>query len=123
MRFSKPVLALLTLAPLTAAAAPPPGHPSPDDAMQQMRPLIRPQDVPLSRTGRVLQHMDANEYTYIQVREGGDELWLAAPRTTIADGSTIRFPDGVVMRSFYSKLLKRTFPAVIFVRAVAPAGL
>lgn len=109
--------------PVLALAAPPPGHPSPDAAMDMMRPLVRPQDVPLSRQGRVLQHMDANEYTYVEVRENDGSLWLAAPKTPVVDGSTIRFPDGVVMRDFYSKLLKRRFDAVIFVRAIAPAGL
>lgn len=107
----------------TASAAPPPGHPSPGTAMELMRPQLRPQDVPLARTGEVLQHIDANEYTYLEVREGTTTLWLAAPKTPIENGTTIRFPDGVVMRDFYSKLLKRTFPAVIFVRAIAPAGV
>ena len=101
-----------------AHAAPPPGHPSPAEGMHLMQPLVRPADVPLTRSGRVLSHRDANEYTYVEVSERGETLWLAAPRTPIADGSMVRFPDGVVMRDFYSKVLKRSFPAVIFVHAV-----
>lgn len=91
--------------------------------MELMRPQQGSQGVPLARMGEVLQHIDANEYTYLEVREGSATVWLAAPKTPVTDGSTIRFPDGVVMRDFYSKLLKRTFPAVIFVRAIAPAGV
>ena len=104
-------------------AAPPPGHPSPDDAMRMMRPPGNAQHASLTRSGRVLQHMDANQYTYIEVDEDGHHTWLAAPRTPIVDGSRIRFPDGVVMRDFYSKLLKRTFEAAIFVRAVEAGGI
>ncbi len=105
----------------SASAAPPPGHPTPDDAMRMMRPQG---DRPLPyRSGRVLQHMDANQYTYLQVQEGDQALWLAAPKTPLVDGSTVRFPDGVVMRDFYSKLLKRSFAAITFVSAVEPAGI
>jgi len=115
--------AMLSVGPIAlAVGAPPPGHPTPADAMRLMRP--QPDGpVPLSRSGRVLQHMDANQYTYLQVQEGDRALWLAAPKTPLVDGSTVRFPDGVVMRDFYSRLLARTFPAIIFVRAVEPAGI
>lgn len=88
--------------------------------MELMRPLLRPEQVPLSRTGTVLTHLDANEYTYLEVDEDGRRLWLAAPRTAVADGARIRFPDGVAMKDFYSKLLRRSFDAVLFVRAVEP---
>lgn len=118
---------IVCLAWLVAAggviAAPPPGHPAPDDALRMMRPSGDAQNASLSRSGRVLQHMDANQYTYIEVEENGLNTWLAAPRTPVIDGSRIRFPDGVVMRDFYSKLLKRTFDAVTFVRAVEAGGI
>ncbi|MCB1910173.1 MAG: hypothetical protein KDH15_22640 [Rhodocyclaceae bacterium] len=115
-------LALL-LAFAGATAAPPPGHPAPDDALRLMRPSGEARFAPLTRSGRVVQHMDANQYTYIEVDEAGRRTWLAAPRTPVVDGSRIRFPDGVVMGDFYSKLLKRSFDAVIFVRAVESGGI
>lgn len=99
-------------------AAPPPGHLSPDAAMRRMQPMLRPADVPLTRSGTILSHIDANEYTYIEVSEQGHTVWLAAPKTALTDGASVRFPDGVVMRDFYSKLLQRSFPAVIFVHSV-----
>lgn len=107
------LLALGTVLP--AAAEVPPGHPTPDAAMRMMQP-----DAPAAglRSGTVVSHMDANEYTYIEVNEKGQSVWLAAPRLALKDGDTVRFPGGVTMRDFYSKLLKRTFPAVIFVGGV-----
>ncbi|HJW27511.1 MAG TPA: hypothetical protein VJ576_21645 [Rhodocyclaceae bacterium] len=107
----------LGLAATAAVAAPPSGHPSPAQAMQMMQK----EPVELTRTGKVLSHIDSNEYTYVEVSEKGNTLWLAAPRTELKDGDTVRFPDGVVMRDFYSKLLQRTFPAVMFVESVEPA--
>lgn len=107
----------LGLAATAAVAAPPSGHPSPAEAMKMMQK----EPVELTRTGKVLSHIDSNEYTYVEVSEKGSTLWLAAPRTELKDGDTVRFPDGVVMRDFYSKLLQRTFPAVMFVESVEPA--
>lgn len=107
----------LGLAATAAVAAPPPSHPSPAEAMK----LMQKEPVELTRTGKVLSHIDSNEYTYVEVSEKGNTLWLAAPRTTLKDGDTVRYPDGVVMRDFYSKLLKRSFPAVMFIESVEPA--
>lgn len=40
----------------------------------------------------------------------------------VQPGSTIRYEHGSVMTDFYSKLLKRTFPSVMFVGHVAVTG-
>lgn len=115
-RLAMPSAALFALtAALPALAEVPPGHPTPNAAMRMMQPDSPPGG---ARTGTVVSHMDANEYTYIEVNEQGQSVWLAAPRLALKDGDTVRFPGGVTMRDFYSKLLKRTFPAVIFVGGV-----
>lgn len=110
-------IATLGLA-LAAFAAPPAGHPSPEAAMQMMHP---DKPIELSRSGTVVSHIDANEYTYLEVNENGSKTWLAAPRVVLKDGDKVRFSDGVAMRDFYSKMLKRTFPAITFVDAVEVA--
>lgn len=113
------IRAVLAIAALGFTAAAfgevPAEHPSPQAAMQMMHPAKK---IDLTRSGTVLSHIDANEYTYVEVSENGNKLWLAAPRAVLKDGDAVRFPDGVTMRDFYSKLLKRTFPAVIFVDSV-----
>lgn len=114
--FSRAAIVALGLTATAAVAAPPPGHPSPDAAMQMMMKKEAPPE--LSRAGKVLSHIDANEYTYAEVSEKGEKIWLAAPLTPLKDGAMVRFPDGVVMKDFYSKLLKRTFPAVMFVESI-----
>lgn len=119
MKIFLPRLAGLALGLIATAAvaAPPPGHLSPKEAMEMMQK----EPVVLNRSGKVVSHIDANEYTYVQVSEKGKNLWLAAPRTPLKDGDKVRFPDGVVMKDFYSKVLQRTFPALMFVDSVEVA--
>lgn len=120
-RLSLPMLAaLLALAPPAAHSAPPPGHPSPGAAMQLIRPGTD-QSPSLRRTGVALDSIDANEYTYIEVDEGGKSYWIATARMNIMRGDMVQFDEGVTMAQFYSKLLKRTFQSVMFVDAVSTA--
>lgn len=103
----------------SAFAAPPPGHPSPAQASEMLMPDRPPAPGELPNRGRVLAAVDANEFTYIEVERGGAREWIAAPKMSIAPGATIRYEEGSVMANFYSKLLKRTFPSVMFVGHVA----
>ena len=68
--------------------------------------------------GKVLSTISANEYTYIEVEIGKSTMWLAAPKISLKNGSVIRYDDGAIMSDFYSKLLNRTFPRVMFVNDV-----
>jgi len=116
----KRVLPLLILfAAVAAPAAPPPGHPTPSQAMDLLMPDKPPAPAELPNQGKVIGSMDANEFTYIEVERGGAAEWIAAPKMVVKPGSTIRYEDGSVMTNFYSKLLKRTFSSVMFVSHVA----
>lgn len=116
--------ALLIAGSLPAIAAPPPGHPSPADAFRMMQSGSPAREHTPAHVAQVVNAIDANEYTYIEVTEGDRTRWIAGPKTALARGDTVRFDDGVVMTDFYSKLLQRTFPAVMFVSnfLVTPAG-
>ncbi|NJD34662.1 MAG: hypothetical protein FIA96_07515 [Betaproteobacteria bacterium] len=119
----KPLLPLCLAALATAAlAAPPPGHPSPAQAMDMLMPEKPPAPSELPNQGKVIGSVDANDFTYIEVERGGAAEWIAAPKMVVKPGSTIRYEDGSVMTDFYSKLLKRTFPSVMFVGHVAVMG-
>ncbi len=113
-------LLLLAISQGLAIAAPPPGHPSPAQAREMLMPDKPPMPAELPNRGKVLSSMDANEFTYIEVARGdGGREWIAAPKMALKAGSTIRYEDGSVMTNFYSKLLKRTFPSVMFVGQVS----
>lgn len=112
-----PLLAGLAVA--SALAAQPPGHPSPTQAMDLLMADKPPAPAALPNEGKVVSTLDANEFTYIEVARGGAVEWLAAPLMAIKPGSTIRYEEGSPMSNFYSKLLKRTFPQLLFVGHVA----
>jgi len=64
-------------------------------------------------------NIKAEQYNYLAVkRDDGLSAWLASPATDLVVGERVRFPNGVVMRGFYSKELKREFPVIMFVGEV-----
>jgi hypothetical protein len=109
----------MLLVATAATAAPPPGHPSPAQAMDLLMPDKAPAASELPNQGRVVSSMDANEFTYIEVERNGAIEWIAAPKMAVKPGSTLRYEEGSVMNNFYSKLLKRSFESVMFVGHVA----
>ena len=68
--------------------------------------------------GMVLEAMTAAGYTYIQVKQGESNIWLAAPETTLSNGDTISWSGGAPMQNFTSKSLGKTFDTIYFVGAV-----
>jgi hypothetical protein len=111
------LLIFLATISLSLSAAPPPGHPSTDESLDMLK---LPETTHLPYQGQVLEAINSNGYTYIQVQieMGHKKLWLAAPRVALKKGQFIRFPSGTLIRNFYSRLLKRTFDGVIFVRTI-----
>lgn len=111
---------VLTLAVTCAHAEPPAGHPSVNDAQ---RMLQMPPAEGLAYKGRVVQAIDSNDYTYIEVTvEDGKTRWLAAPRLMLHANNWIRYGDGRVMRNFYSRKHQRTFNEVWFISQVQILG-
>lgn len=114
------LLSLLAFCLATSAlAAPPPGHPSPAQAADLLMPDKPPAPAELPNQGKVLSSIDANDFTYIEVERAGAAEWIATSKMALKPGSTIRYEEGSVMTNFYSKLLMRTFPRVMFVGHVA----
>jgi hypothetical protein len=74
---------------------------------------------PLPQKGKVLSTIDAAGYTYLEVSQNKKTIWLAGPKMTVKKGDVVRFEDGMEMKNFESKTLKRTFPSVTFVNRVA----
>jgi hypothetical protein len=114
-------LSLALGASTLAQAAPPPGHPSASQALGILMPN-KLENKDLSQSGQVLSTIDANEFTYIEVKRANAVEWIAVPLMVIKPGSAIRYEEGMVMADFYSKLLKRTFPSVRFVGQIEVNG-
>lgn len=108
----------LVLVALAAAAAPPPGHPSAEQAGRLL-------DLPASQPyqGKVLRALAANAFTYIEVEQvtaaGSGSRWIVAPRIDVQPGARIRFGNGRVMAPFASRKLGISFESVTFVGPIS----
>lgn len=113
----RPLLTLIiSLLSAGAWAAPPPGHPSTDEAERILQlPDTR---APLVYSGRVVEAINSNNYTYIKLRSRNGDRWIAAPRQNLVPGVLIRYPRGRVFPTFFSRKLKRSFRSIIFVSTI-----
>jgi hypothetical protein len=76
-----------------------------------------------SRSGKVVEVMDASGYTYLGIDNGtGATLWAAIPKTELAVGEEVTLQGGSVMKDFSSKTLNRTFDEIIFASGVVRGG-
>lgn len=102
---------------LPPTAALPPGHapvaPAPADLPPGHVPVpAAPADLP--NGGAVNEAINAGNYTYLNVTDGGKETWLAIPHRDIPVGANVRYADGQSMKDFHSSSLDRTFKEVLF---------
>ncbi len=65
-------------------------------------------------TGTILETMNASGYTYMLIDSGKEKNWVAIPTTTVVNGATVNYYEGMEMKNFTSKTLDRTFESVIF---------
>lgn len=77
---------------------------------------LKPQEIPagVGHKGKVVSTMDAAGYTYVEVEEKGQKIWVAVMQTKVKAGDIVEFPDSPPMVNFQSKSLKRTFDKIIF---------
>ncbi len=68
-----------------------------------------------SRSGIVVDKMDAGTYSYLQLKENDKLYWVAVPRMEIENGESIYFSQYMEMKDFKSETLNRTFESVLFV--------
>ena len=74
----------------------------------------------LPNQGVIKQLLHTEMYTYLEVLNQGQLVWIAGPKTELPINTTIRYSKGVYMTNFYSKELQRPFPAVTFVSRIEP---
>jgi len=88
-----------------------------DSAQHKATLALRKKNMtPLPHEGVVTKHFKQKLYSYLQVREDNNNvLWLAAPAKDLKVGDRISFPNGTLMKNFYSKGLKRRFPFILFI--------
>ncbi|MGE5305387.1 MAG: nucleotide-binding protein [Alphaproteobacteria bacterium] len=97
------------------------------DGAEAPRPAAKPaasaeKQATAAQTGKVVEVINASNYTYLRVDTGREKLWLAAPQTKVKAGEKVTFGAGLPMKNFESKALGRKFDTVYFVDQVAREG-
>ncbi len=72
-----------------------------------------------TRTGKVLETMNASGYTYMLVAAGSVQTWVAIPETIVKKESQVSYYEGMEMPNFTSKTLGKTFENIIFSSGLA----
>jgi hypothetical protein len=62
----------------------------------------------------VNETIDAGNYTYMNVDENGNSYWMAIPNSVVEIGKAYYYDNGMEMKDFKSKELKKTFNSIIF---------
>ncbi len=111
------VFLVVSLAVLTLSAC------SKEEAPKAEAPAAQPQAAaPAAKaagiTGKVVETMNAAGYTYVQVDDGQQKIWAAAPEFSVAVGDDVIVPDGMPMSNYHSKSLDRDFEVVYFVDSI-----
>ncbi|MHC4432244.1 MAG: hypothetical protein ACYTBS_10425 [Planctomycetota bacterium] len=70
------------------------------------------------RTGVVQEVLQATSYTYLKVKEGDRDVWIAVAKRDTKVGETIYFSASLEMKDFESKDLQRKFDSIYFVDRV-----
>lgn len=99
----------------TEAAKVPHGGMTTKPGLAPGHPDSLPADTRLINSGKVLEVLDSDMYTYVQVTGKNGPLWLAGYKTEISKGATVRYSGGIGMPNFFSKALNRTFDLIVFV--------
>ena len=124
--------AILVAAAATASAdshEPDPGAVQADGQLPEGHPAVggspyAHQDAPAGPAAVVVETRDVTDYTYARVETGGEEIWVAGPKTGLAVGDSISLGGAMGMTDFKSAELDRTFESILFLSAWrAPAPL
>lgn len=73
-------------------------------------------------TGKVVETMNAANYTYVRVKTASGDIWAATTTFKVAVGDEVIVPLENPMEQFHSQSLNRDFPLVYFATSIGVAG-
>lgn len=65
-------------------------------------------------SGKIVESMDSGGYTYVLLQQENSKTWVAMPLSKVTVGEQITLQSDMVMPSFTSKTLNRTFTNLVF---------
>jgi len=72
--------------------------------------------------GKVVETMDVDNYTYVQLDTGKEKVWAAGPVTPMEVGRELVVSKAMPMQNFHSKALDRDFDVLYFVSSFDNPG-
>jgi uncharacterized protein YdeI (BOF family) len=72
--------------------------------------------------GKVLERIDVDQYSYLKLQSGKDEVWAAVPRAEVKKGDEVTVVNGMPMPGFKSDKLNKTFEQIYFGTLEGAAG-
>lgn len=111
----------LTALPAAAAQPAPKAAPKPATATPAPKPAPPKNDFAGGK-GKVLEAKTYKNYTYLRVKVGKSELWVAGPQVAAKKGDTVLLAPGMVMTNFWSDAYQRSFDRIYFLPSIEVAG-
>jgi hypothetical protein len=90
-----------------------PKAPEPTTVLQQ-----QPQPTGPVKCGKVVESVNGDGYTFVQLDTGTEKLWAAAAEFPVRVGETVTVPEGTPMTNYHCKPLNRDFETVLFVDSI-----
>jgi len=101
----------------------PAGHPPVGGKHEAECPVKPEQTVPAEGiSGKIIETMDAGNYTYIHVQGAEKTVWAATEKFAARVGDNVIVPEGMLMKNFTSPTLEKTFSEIYFVDRVFPSN-
>jgi hypothetical protein len=72
--------------------------------------------------GKVLEIKNTESYTYLLLKVGKQDTWVAVGLSKVKVGDTVSIENAMEMKNFESKTLKRTFPSILFGNLAGEGG-
>lgn len=70
------------------------------------------------KSGKVVEAINGDGYTFVQLDTGTEKLWAAAAEFPVRVGETVTVPEGTPMTNYHSQPLNRDFETVLFVDSI-----
>jgi len=68
---------------------------------------------------KVLEHINASNYTYLRVEENDNEYWMAVPQLPVEVDELVYYSKSMEMKNFHSDALNKDFPSILFVQDIS----
>jgi len=73
--------------------------------------------------GTVSEVIQTPSYTYLLIKESNGDNWIAIPKAEVEEGQQVFYDEGLEMKNFQSKTLKREFETIYFVKGIRNEAL